>query len=522
MITLTTEEIDRLPSRHFEGYDWSEHKPVNELIDLIFEDYSKWARESKGQQRIKQQAELKTHFKCLLLELYRTYKISPDMALAISLGNETISSYQGDRYKPGHLTYRLMNHAFDFLAENDYIELPLGVKGRATGAISHQRATRARATERCISTMDFFGINKYMITSFPGSRECIVLRRTKQKRQTRGDDEQYKDTDFTSIKRENLNTINSFIAKHCVNLKISDAQEYELNKRIVKRSEDDKPNYLDFTQTWLRRIFNNSSFEEGGRFYGGLWQLIPKEYRFLITINEDKTREYDFSGMHFSILYSRVGQELPDGDVYELNNYPKTLRSDIKRGFNIILNSSTVAQAIGAIDQKIKDGDLHPELIDGKTLLESFKTKHKPIAKYIASGEGVRLQFIDSEIAESVLLQGVDRGICILPIHDGFITSVKYEAELQDFMQNAFNDKTGIGTKIKAEPIYPNLIHDSSKGLDSQVQNKNGDILRASEFNGEEAIGYSSIVDAEHVQEELIAFKNYYKREREWAEAVSS
>ena len=45
------------------------------------------------------------------------------------------------------------------------------------------------------------------------------------------------------------------------------------NERL-KRDSNRTP--IDVTQKRLRRIFNNGSFQQGGRFYGGWWQNIPK------------------------------------------------------------------------------------------------------------------------------------------------------------------------------------------------------------------------------------------------------
>lgn len=520
MTILKTEEIDALPSRHFYGYDWSEHPKVLELIEILFREYLSWAREVDGQQRIKSQAELQVHLTCLVLELYRTYKIHPEMALAISLGNETISGYQYDRYKPSHITFNLLNHIFDFLLYDGYVELPLGEKGRATGAPSHQRATRARATTQLIGMMDGLGINVYMIGLYPHRPECIELRKQKYKGQKRGDVEQYIDDDFTNQARTNLGVINDFISKHNINLYVSDEQEEVLRQRIQARNPDEvKPNYLDFTQKTLRRIFNNSSFEQGGRFYGGFWQSIPKEYRFLITIDGDGTYQYDYSGIHFAIMYARKGLAIPD-DVYELDGYESTLRDDIKRAFNMILNCQSRPEAVGVINKRIEDGRLNKGLGDGESLLVAFQEKHVEIVEYIASGEGVRLQFIDSLIAERVMMKGIENSICILPIHDGFITTKKHQAILYSLMQEAFNEIMNSDINIKMELIYLELIDESQLGLNPEALDQEGNIIQPNHFNGK-ATSFSTIVGAEHILEQMFKYIKHDNREAQWARAAS-
>ena len=56
-------------------------------------------------------------------------------------------------------------------------------------------------------------------------------------------------------------------------------------------------------------------------------------------------------------------------------------------------------------------------------MIQAFNETHPLLRDKIASGEGIRGQFVDSRVAERILLKGIDIGLCILPIHDGFITT---------------------------------------------------------------------------------------------------
>ncbi|MCH6568106.1 MAG: hypothetical protein IH801_07060, partial [Nitrospinae bacterium] len=87
-----------------------------------------------------------------------------------------------------------------------------------------------------------------------------------------------------------------------------------------------------------------------------------------------------------------------------LDNYDSSLRSDIKKAFNIIINCCNRREATETIDGKIKNKKLSPKLISGKKLIDEFEQKHPLIKNKIASGEGVFGQFIDSQIAEKVIL----------------------------------------------------------------------------------------------------------------------
>ena len=518
---LSIDDVDHLPSRQFRGYDWSLNPKVHDFINELFDDYVKWAKTIDGQQRIKHQEQIKEQLTCFVLELFRTYKSHPKLAMSVSLGNETISSYQRSRYKPHHITYNLQVHIFNFLFHDDYIELPLGEKGRVTGAQAYQRATRVRATTALMGLIKDFEINRYMICPFPTPPECIVLRAKKLTGQKKGDDVEYDDTEFTLQTRANLERINTFLSQHHIDLKLTDDMQAALEQRVEERDEYGKPQYLDLNDKQLRRIFNNSSFELGGRFYGGFWQRIPKESRFLITIDSEHTEQYDYSGMHFAIMYANKGIPMPEGDVYQLEGYDESLRGDIKQAFNIIINCETVPKAIATINNKIAKGELSGELVSGEQLLNAFKEKHPLINEFIASGEGIKLQRIDSEIAEFILMRGVENDACILPIHDGFITTTRNVLLLKQLMEESYQAVMGSTIEIKPESIYLELVDDRHKGVHYSVTDVEGVVHESPETLSGEALSFGSILTVDNVVEQMELSKQYHLREDEWYLAMN-
>ncbi|NMC61735.1 MAG: hypothetical protein GYA55_01060, partial [SAR324 cluster bacterium] len=64
-------------------------------------------------------------------------------------------------------------------------------------------------------------------------------------------------------------------------------------------------------QNHLYRIFNNSDFKQGGRFYGAPYQRIPGQIRKFLTINNEAVVELDFACLHPSMLYNRLGVPAP-------------------------------------------------------------------------------------------------------------------------------------------------------------------------------------------------------------------
>ena len=277
--------------------------------------------------------------------------------------------------------------------------------------------------------------------------------------------------------------------------------------------------YLDFTNTRLVRIFNNGSFQEGGRFYGGWWQQIPGDYRTLLTINGKRTVQLDYSGMHFSIMYAQLGMDTPMEDPYALEGYGGHLRGHIKRAFNIIINCATRAQAIGSIDGRIGKGQLSSELLSGERLIRAFNETHPLLRDKIASGEGIRGQFVDSRVAERILLKGIDIGLCILPIHDGFITTKGDEFVLESLMNDAFREITGRTAKLKPESFDLSVLPDDVGDGPRWITRPDGIVERDAPMEGK-AIAYSEIISGEslwdRIGENARNKLNKKMREEEW------
>jgi hypothetical protein len=79
-------------------------------------------------------------------------------------------------------------------------------------------------------------------------------------------------------------------------------------------------------------------------------------------------------------------------------------------------------------------------LTDAKYLevMGKLMEKHKPISEYFFSGFGDTLRWIDSQIAEIILLHFAYQGYPCLPVHDSFIVDTRLEDELKEIMEKAF------------------------------------------------------------------------------------
>jgi hypothetical protein len=178
---------------------------------------------------------------------------------------------------------------------------------------------------------------------------------------------------------------------------------------------------IDVTDEVLyTRIFNNGVLNEGGRFYCPL-QNLPGVIRSEILIDGEPVVELDFSGLHIRMLYNKNGLPLTD-DPYLLPGYERR-RDDVKTANLIAINASNRYKAAGAIKNE--------GILDAEELLRIFGKSHPKISDYFFSGEGVRLQYQDSRIAERVMLTFSEIGETCICVHDSFIV----KASLEDFLR---------------------------------------------------------------------------------------
>jgi hypothetical protein len=517
-LTMKSHAIDSLPSRPFKGFDWSEHADVSRLIDELSGEYEAWYKGTRTGKRIRDPGKIKRHLTHFVLEAQRTYRALPELCMGVHRRNEYYSQ-GGGRYHPSHLSARVVRHATDFLVSADYFEMPS--KGRWHPNEKKRRTTRYRATPRLIDLCDKHGISRYMIVPY-GDPEVIIQRDVKRWGQKQGDLINYKDTPFTRRARKNLQKINKFIVSHHVDLDITDDQEEELLLKMLQRDDPRRDKFIDYTKTRLRRIFNNRTFEQGGRFYGGWWEEIFSDYRSLITINSKKTVQFDYSGMHFAIMYANQGMDIPMEDPYVLKEYGEQLRKDVKTAFHIIVNCANRKEAAGAVDGRIKKGELSDELGDGERLIDAFAVAHPLIKDKIASGEGIRGQFKESQIAENVLLKGIDLGLCILPVHDGFVTTAGDEIVLETLMNDAFSEVTGYTAKIKPESFNMSVLPDAGKHEPYWITRPDGTVEKNSPIEGE-ATSFSQIVTGQDIWNMIVNAeekkKNKIMREKKWKSA---
>lgn len=241
----------------------------------------------------------------------------------------------------------------------------------------------------------------------------------------------------------NVNRINKCLSLHFVSAEIPLYDYREFMQDFAKYTGMDK----------YCRIYNNSDFRQGGRFYRHWTQEIKSRFRKYITIDGQPTVEIDYSCLHLSMLYGLENMKAPEGDLYDVVGIDCKYRPIVKKAVNIAINAETETSALRAIQQE------YPEFIQEygctppppKVILQAVKDTHPLVSKYLCSNYGVHLQNIDSSIAEKILLSFAKDNICCLCIHDSFIVSKEYLYRLQQVMSDYFQEYFNFTPRISSK-----------------------------------------------------------------------
>ena len=249
----------------------------------------------------------------------------------------------------------------------------------------------------------------------------------------------YEDTPQIIRWRDNLTIINDCIKRHWIDLYLTDKDWGNLNSQLVNEKDHDCSPIQPHRAT-LRRVFNSTSFDEGGRFYGAWWHNIPSAYRAFITIDGKFTDEFDYGRIHPTILYADEGIVLEE-DAYDIG-IEKEHRDIVKQSFNAMV------QAKSKLTTPPKDIDWKSTGRTWKELRQLILKKHEPIKDSFFCGMGNKRQLKDSQLAEQIMLRFAKQDIPVLPVHDSFIIIRGLYSELVNAMHEEFEKVFHVPIKI--------------------------------------------------------------------------
>ncbi len=371
----------------------------------------------------------------LCRKLLASYSASPTAGMRISKDR---NRYTKGRYVPDGITYDITIDGVLALLELDgFVREVRG--GRYDRTKGEGDQTRIAATAKMV---DWFAADPALIPkALVGCEDTdpvVVQVTTKRKGKNKKGKEvtfktktlkKYTDDANTNQMRDNLNLINDCLKRHWSDLYLSDEDWAKLQRSLVGNKKYDHTPIQLHRQT-VRRIFNSTSFDIGGRFYGGWWQNIPSGYRGLITIDGKRTTEFDYGRLHPTMLYAQKGLTLAE-DAYDVG-IGREHRDVIKQLFNAMVQMKEPQ------DRPPRDVKFRQTGKTWKQLRDLILEKHEPIKNKFFCGMGNKLQYEDSQIAEKVMLHFAKQDIAILPVHDSFVIQRSLKPELVEVMSKGF------------------------------------------------------------------------------------
>ena len=465
-------EIQIQDDNYYPGYNnyWylDMYKVVNSplmdsVIELLVTDLKNYEDYNFFPKQISYAESIMKCLRIIISNLFHAYSNDPEMWIDYTRD-------ENSDYWNGRLSYTHVTEIINFLVANDYIHSAIGYRYGDNFEEGHRSKIRATVklinlfgeaysreipiddelpvkVERDTKEFDpikFKGMKPpvkwepvyYPNGGFKGLRKVAVNKRLGTKRKYVNTP----DTREVRTMRDNINRINDLLLRTDIKLNVHQHELDELNRRLNSENDPYK-RAVDFSKKTLHRVFLDRSPKVGGRFYGGWWQGIPKEYRKRIVINNQPTFEPDFSAYHINILYFLENIKPPKEYPYKLDGYSdsKDNIKFLKRALLVILNTkgdNPRSTVIRRLRHEIKQGTLvePKEMEDIGEAIDKFAFKHEPISKYFYTGYGNTLQNIDSRIAEQLMLTFADAEIPILPVHDSFIIEAEFALHLQVFM----------------------------------------------------------------------------------------
>lgn len=412
-------------SRQLDVHRWSDYPEADAFVDEAY---------ARCQQGKPSNIERK-HFKVVLLDLYVAWLEHPDLKLAVSMSPKEYKA-KGSRYNALNISRKTID-VVERLRAAGLIKMKGGYYDRRWGG----KRTRIWPSPELIALFERNQLDVYKVGRAT-DEEVIILKNEDDVRV------EYEDTPESHRMRQVVRDYNDLLSRHFIDIR-------RLDQPWIEQGDGSRL-LLGPSRQRVHRVFNRSSFHNGGRFYGPWWQQCPKEWRREIFVNDAPTIEQDYSSLHIALLYARRGVNYyreHEGDAYQLDTPSFLVTPEQTRKYAKLL----LLMAVNAKDDKAAFSAFRSARSEAKDrlgssltndqlslMLDGLRQKHPVIADDLGSDAGIELMNEDSRITEHVIKRFTERGLAVLTIHDSYIVHFSYHDLLQEVLEEAFSMVTGM------------------------------------------------------------------------------
>ncbi|OGU22264.1 MAG: hypothetical protein A2580_07510 [Hydrogenophilales bacterium RIFOXYD1_FULL_62_11] len=429
-MTVDTNDQQDTRDRPFNPFRIAHSETAKTVVADVLNQLQNYEGRFKLRQRARRPTDQKTFERIVetaVCDLVHRELTHPGGWAAIPLSKQVLSSK--DRYRSPVLSKALPEVIKRMSSpEMSFVEFEKGHHSRQSNSDKPSRQSVIRAGKRlrariqdsklCLSDL---GLDKY--------EETIILRK-KDELSKKSLSLRYQDDAHTCMHREQVLRINDWLEQADIGFDHAD--------------NTGRP--VDVNSRRLVRIFNNGSFQQGGRLYGGFWIPLSQQQRLDgIVINGCSAVSLDFGQMAARTLYGMAGVTPSFDDAYKVPGLEKH-RNTVKTVFNSMLHASTrhTRLPIGSRGQL-------PRGVGADEVINAITAFHSPIKDYFYSGRGMEVMFKESQILVEVLLRLIDEGVVALPIHDAIIVSEEDANIARRTMLDVFYEHTGVAGQVEVE-----------------------------------------------------------------------
>jgi hypothetical protein len=399
------------------------------LIGKIIGNVQVYEEYYKKRRRKDQETHVAT-ISAVMCDLIHAVLMQDKRGIAISRSNQMLG--KNDRYQAPALN-RQLPYVLDALA-SDALDWLVEERGYINHFGRNQR-TLIKPTQHLINDMKEFGVELGDIGRCK-TEEAIILKAEKEDYWDKGAYLPYDDTALTNRYRDEVRTINSWLAEASI----------EFDETVVK---GDRP--IDIGNVSLRRYFSQGSFDSGGRLFGGFWQGLREDERLEgLIINGDSVVGLDYGQIAPRILYGLANTEPPEGDLYDIPGLTtlngRSYRNGVKKVMNALMFSDGLPRR-----KPMETKSILPPNLSIQEVVDVILQAHPAIAHLLGTEVGHKAQFIESQVMVKVLLRLREQSIVALPIHDGLIIPSEAEDKAKAVMEDTFRDEVGIDCPVSVE-----------------------------------------------------------------------
>ena len=205
---------------------------------------------------------------------------------------------------------------------------------------------------------------------------------------------------------------------------------------------------LEF-QNWYCRIFNNSNFLEGGRFYkASVLNIRNKaDERLHIKIDGEAVVEVDYTALHIFMAAEKLGcaHEYGDDPYKRVQGIDRQI---VKLAVNTMFNCTSRAQAVKSLQSNMNKSGYKAH--SGSEVVTAIFTAFPQLKDEFCYKQcsGLRLQNQDSWMTHYVANVMSTLGKPFLPVHDSGIVRQQDEGLLIELMCDAYKSVLGVDSIV--------------------------------------------------------------------------